>query len=109
MNGTSLVSGTFTNPLALVDTRWNMVGTGDFNLDTKPDILWRHSTSGENVMWFMNGVTLVAGTFTNPPTLTDVRWRMVGVGDFNRDARPDIAWRHSESGENVIWFMNGPN
>ena len=109
MNGVNLVTGTFTNPSALADPRWDMVGTGDFNLDTRPDILWRHSVSGENVIWFMNGVNLVTGTFTNPPTIADVRWRMVGVGDFNRDTRPDIAWRHLTSGENVIWFMNGPD
>jgi hypothetical protein len=107
MNGVTLVSGTFTNPSTLADTRWQVVGTNDFNGDGRMDLLWRHGFSGENVVWFMNGLDLLNGTFTTPSALTDVRWRMVGTGDFDRDARPDILWRHDASGENVLWFMNG--
>jgi ELWxxDGT repeat protein len=106
MNGPNLLSGTFTTPQALVDVRWKMVGTGDFDADGKPDILWRHSESGENVLWYMNGTVLTSGTFTNPPTLADVRWHMAGVGDFNRDGRPDILWHHRVSGQLVLWYMN---
>jgi hypothetical protein len=106
MNGINLVSGTFTNPTSLADVRWKMVGTGDFNLDGRPDILWRHDFSGENVLWYMNGVNLVSGTFTMPSTLTDVRWKMAGVGDFNRDGKPDILWHHSFSGQIVLWYMD---
>jgi hypothetical protein len=107
MNGPTLLSGTFTNPPTLSDVRWKMVGTNDFNVDGRPDILWRHNTSGENVLWFMNGATLVSGTFLTPSALTDVRWNMSGTGDFNLDGRPDILWRHNTSGEIVVWFMNG--
>jgi hypothetical protein len=107
MNGANLLSGVFTTPPTLPDVRWKMVGTNDFNADGRPDILWRHSTSGENVLWYMNGSTLAAGTFLTPATLADVRWGMSGTGDFNLDGRPDILWRHSTSGEIVVWFMNG--
>jgi hypothetical protein len=107
MNGVSLVSGTFTNPATLTDTRWKIVGTNDFNGDGKADILWRHAFSGENVLWMMNGPNLVGGTFTTPSALTDTRWQMVGTGDFNLDGKPDILWRHDFSGENVLWYMNG--
>jgi ELWxxDGT repeat protein len=106
MNGPNLVSGTFTTPAALPDVRWKIVGTGDFDIDGKPDILWRHLESGQNVLWYMNGTVLTSGTFTDPPTLADVRWSMAGVGDFNRDGRPDILWHHRVSGELVLWYMN---
>jgi hypothetical protein len=107
MNGVNLVSGVFTTPPTLTDVRWKMVGTNDFNADGRPDILWRHSTSGENVLWYMNGSVLINGTFLTPSALTDTRWGMAGTGDFNLDGRPDILWRHSTSGEIVVWFMNG--
>jgi hypothetical protein len=107
MNGATLLSGTFTTPPSLADVRWRMVGTNDFNADGKPDILWRHATVGENVLWYMNGSGLVSGTFLTPASLADVRWGMAGTGDFNLDGRPDILWRHSQSGEMVVWFMNG--
>jgi hypothetical protein len=107
MNGATLVSGTFTTPPTLADVRWKMVGTNDFNADGRPDVLWRHATSGENVLWYMNGSVLASGTFLTPSALTDTRWGMAGTGDFNLDGRPDILWRHSTSGEIVAWFMNG--
>jgi hypothetical protein len=107
MNGVNMVSGTFTDPAVLEDPRWKIVGTNDFNGDAQMDLLWRHAQSGENVVWFLNGVTLVSGTFTTPSALTDTRWQMVGTGDFDQDARPDILWRHDTSGENVLWYMTG--
>jgi hypothetical protein len=107
MDGVRLIAGTFTNPQVLADNRWTIVGTNDFNADGQSDLLWRHAASGENVVWMMNGVDLVSGTFTTPSVLADVRWKMVGTGDFNGDYRPDILWRHDQSGENVIWHMNG--
>jgi subtilisin-like proprotein convertase family protein len=107
MNKNALISGTFTVPAAMTDVRWQMAGTGDFNGDARPDILWRHDVSGENVVWYMNGVTLVGGTFTNPSSLTDVRWKMVGTGYFNGDDQLDILWWHNSSGQAVVWFMNG--
>jgi subtilisin-like proprotein convertase family protein len=107
MEGYTLFTGEFTNPPVLADVRWKMVGTHDFNGDGRTDILWRHTTSGENVMWFMVKNTVASGTFTDPPALADVNWQMAGTGDLNGDARPDILWRHDVSGENVAWFMNG--
>jgi subtilisin-like proprotein convertase family protein len=107
MENNALYTGEFTNPPVLTDVRWKMVGTHDFNGDRRTDILWRHNTSGENVMWFMDKNTIVSGTFTNPPALVDLNWQMAGTGDFNGDAKPDILWRHDVSGENVVWFMNG--
>ena len=37
------------------DPNWTIMGTGYFNDDGKPDILWRNTNSGENVVWSMNG------------------------------------------------------
>jgi subtilisin-like proprotein convertase family protein len=107
MEGNTLFTGEFTDPTVLADVRWKMVGTHDFNGDRRQDILWRHTTSGENVMWFMDKNTLISGAFTNPPALADTAWQMAGTGDFNGDAKPDILWRHDFSGENVAWFMDG--
>ena len=105
MNGVNLVSGTFTTPLA--DTRWQVGGTGDFDRDGRPDILWRHGQSGQNVLWYMNGTELASGTFLTPASLPDVNWKVAGTGDFNRDGQTDILWHHQVSGQVVLWYMNG--
>ena len=99
INGVNQITGTFTNPSTFPDTNWQIVGTNDFNSDAKADFLWRHVVSGENVVWFMNGVNLITGTFLTPSALADVDWRMVGTGDFNQDSKPDILWQHGVSGE----------
>jgi hypothetical protein len=107
MDKNTLLSGTFTNPPALADVRWQMAGTGDFNGDAQPDILWRHDVSGQNVVWLMNGHTLVSGTFTNPPAFPDTSWKMVGTGYFDVGTQLDILWWNQSSGQLVVWFMNG--
>ena len=107
MNGSVLANGTFTNPSGLADTNWRMAGTGDFNSDGKPDILWHHAVSGQIVLWFMDDATMTSGTLTTPPALPDTGWQIGGSGDFNRDATADILWRHGTSGEIVVWYMNG--
>jgi hypothetical protein len=105
----TLAAGTFTIPPALADVNWQMAGTGDFNGDARPDILWRHDVSGENVAWFMNGRTLVSGTFLNPPSFPDTNWKMVGTGYFDPGVQLDILWWNQTSGQLVVWFMNGIN
>jgi hypothetical protein len=81
------------------------VGVGDFNSDGKPDILWRHTPSGMNYVWYMNGTSIIGGG--NLPTVDDMNWAIVATGDFNSDVYPDILWRHTPSGENYVWYMNG--
>jgi hypothetical protein len=77
----------------------------DFNSDGHPDILWRNSSTGANVIWYMNG-SVVTGS-ADMPTIANPLWAIVGTGDFNNDTKPDILWRNSSTGQNVIWYMNG--
>jgi hypothetical protein len=109
MNGITLTSGTFTTP-STFDTNYELVGVNDFSnpLDGKQDFLWRNQATGDNLIWFMNGTTQIGSTTTT--ALPDPGWRAVAVGDFSvpLDGKADIVWRHSTSGQNVMWFMNGP-
>ena len=42
----------------VADPTWTIAGVGDFKGLGKADILWRNTTSGQNVVWYMNGVTM---------------------------------------------------
>jgi hypothetical protein len=48
--------------LGAVPSNWSIAETGDFNSDSHSDILWRDSSSGAVVIWFMNGVTISRST-----------------------------------------------
>jgi hypothetical protein len=89
----------FANP----GTDWQVVGIGDFNGDTRDDILWRHS-SGAVTNWLgtATGGMITdngANLFANPGT----DWQVAGIGDFNGDGWDDILWRHS-SGAVTDWL-----
>jgi hypothetical protein len=47
---------------------WHVVGTGDYNIDQRSDILWQ-ADDGTPAIWFMNGMNFLstgaAGSF-NP-------------------------------------------
>ncbi|WP_322505541.1 FG-GAP repeat protein [Chroococcidiopsis cubana] len=34
---------------------------------------------------------------------------MTETHDFNGDGRADLLWRNEETGDNIIWLMNGTN
>lgn len=95
------------------DSPWRMVGTGRFNTDSKPDILWRRDGTGDLVGWLMGengqaGTARTGGGFLTPPALADPAWKVVGTGNFNiSDTKTDILWRNENTGELVVWLMNG--
>ncbi|HEY9635276.1 MAG TPA: VCBS repeat-containing protein, partial [Coleofasciculaceae cyanobacterium] len=81
------------------------VSTSDFNGDGKSDIVWRHSTIGDNAIWFMNGGTVSLAT--NIESDRNLNWKIVGTGDFDGNGTSDLLWREVTQGINRIWLMNG--
>jgi hypothetical protein len=104
MPGSKIIGSAFL--LAVTDLNWKIVGTGDFNGDGWPDILWRNYVSGYNVVWYMKGATYKSTAYLT--AVTDLNWQIVGTGDFNGDGWPDILWRYYGSGgKNAVMYMKG--
>jgi hypothetical protein len=104
MRGTTYIGSTFLT--AVTDLNWQIVGTGDFNGDGWPDILWRYNGfGGKNALWYMKGASKIG--YADLPAAADLNWKIVGTGDFNRDGWPDILWRNYVSGYNAVWYMKG--
>ena len=104
MDGVTRTGWSYIEP-AVSDLNWEIVGTGDFNGDGKRDILWRNKATGQNVVWFMDGVAY--GSYAWLLEVTDLNWEIVGTGDFNGDGKTDILWRNKSTGQNIVWLMNG--
>src|SRR5437667_4778957 len=105
MNGTTILAGEgYLRTVA--DLNWTIAGVGDFDGDSKADILWRNTSTGQNYIYFMDGTT-IKPTEGFIRTVSDQNWQVAGVGDFNGDGKSDILWRNGTTGENYLYPMNG--
>jgi hypothetical protein len=107
MDRETLTSAAPLNPSQVSDLSWQIVATGDFNGDGKPDILWQNQANGLLMVWYMDGATRASSAPLNPGQLSDPSWKIVGVADFNADGKPDILWQNQASGLLMVWYMDG--
>jgi hypothetical protein len=122
MNGSKFLSNSATPQagdsaalLKFEDPNWQIEGAGDLNGDTKTDIVWRNTKTGDTAIWFLNGTQFInnnaspqLGTdYAFTQKVGDVNWRVEAVADFNRDGKSDLVWRNGKTGETAVWFMNG--
>lgn len=77
---------------------------GDFDGDGKADILWHNLTTGQNVIWLMNGPAIANGAFIQS---TGAGWAIPGMGDLDGDGHNDLIPRNPATGEVMVWLMNG--
>ena len=111
MKGSTIASGGVLNlngAAVRPDASWSVAGVGDFDGDSRSDILWRNS-NGMLVDWTMNGSNVVSAavlTAGGGAVTPDASWSVAGIGDFDGDGRSDIVWRNN-SGEVAAWLMNG--
>ncbi len=69
MSGTARLGTLTPVPDQAVDANWAVVAVLDYDGDGDTDLLWYNSTSGKNVLWWMDAsVQRVTGGFTTPPT-----------------------------------------
>ena len=91
----------------VADANWTVAGVGDFDGDGRSDILWRNTATGDNYIYFMNGLQIVAEGFMR--SVADATWTVAAVGDFDGDGKADVLWRNASSGQNYIYPMDGTN
>ena len=55
--------------------QWDIEGAGDFNSDTRPDILWQHD-NGQVAVWMMDGSAVQSSVLVgaNPGSEWQVVW-----------------------------------
>lgn len=87
---------------------WELAGAKDFDGNGSPDILIRNKASGGWYIYLYEKDTIIhRGYVEDLPGNLDLR--VVGIGDFNGDARADVMLRDLESGMGYVYFMEGAN
>jgi len=76
----------------------------DFDGDGNADTLWRNTSTGNTVIWLMEGKRRLAAQSIGAPPLV---WQIVGIGEFNGDNKADILWHNTTTGAAVVWQMDG--
>jgi hypothetical protein len=107
LNGTTFLS---TVSLTTLPTAWILErpihyrAPIDFNGDGQSDLLWQNTSTGDRLVWLMNGTAYASTALLGniPPA-----WSIAGTGDFNGDGQLDILWQNTSTGERLIWLMNG--
>ncbi len=84
-----------------VPAGWTVVGTSDFTGDGKPDVLYQNQTTGQLVLFVMNGTTKVGEQVLG----ASPAWRVVATGDFNGDGKTDLVWQNLATQQIYFWFM----
>jgi hypothetical protein len=68
---------------------WRVVGTGDFDSDSRTDLVLQHR-DGKIAFWLMNGTSLVSGRILNTPPLLEPSLRIRAIADLNKDKQLDL-------------------
>ena len=88
-------------------SQWIIGATGDVDGDGSADIVWRNTTSGEVVLWFMNGSTVSKETdLLAPGVSVGADWKIVGFSNADNQRGSDLLWRNSNSNSLAIWTLS---
>jgi hypothetical protein len=110
MNGAALREQVWMTPAGVSDANWRISAVGDFDGDTRADLIIQNLADGRMVAWLLNGTkgtTLKRQEFLTPGFVADPSWRIAGAGDIDGDGKPDLFFKNASSGLMVAWIMNG--
>jgi len=103
-NGTTLLSApVFGYPIS----GWRVVGTGDFDRNGIPDIVFQNQTTYAISVWYMATADSMVPKAAPVIGTAAAGWRVRGISDFNRDSWADIVFQNEITNAVSVWYMTG--
>jgi len=84
-----------------LQSQWQFAAEGDFNADSKADLLLRNTNNGQWYIYVLNNTAVLSGAVPN--ILINPLWMLQATDDYNGDGKSDILIRNASSGQ---WYMN---
>ena len=107
MNGFIVTSTMMLSVPAMPDPNWIIAGAGDINGDGRADIIWQNHATGGLGAWLLNGHVVVGQQNLSVSVMTDLNWKIRGVGDANGDGTADLIWQNVATGGLGVWYLSG--
>ena len=90
------------------NTAWRVVGTGDFDGNGVPDLVWQNLTTRQvtvNYYGGTGGTTLTGWAYLN--ATGSPGWSVVAVADMNGDGVPDLIWQNDTTKQITVNYYGG--
>jgi hypothetical protein len=107
MNGFNATSTTLLSIPRITDPTWVIAGAGDVNGDGKADLLWQNQADGMLGVWMLDGATVIDQHSLSILKMTNLSWKIHGVGDVSGDGKADLLWQNESTGELGVWYLDG--
>ncbi|WNG35563.1 VCBS repeat-containing protein [Archangium violaceum] len=71
------VIGSSDVPMLGASSEWQVRGSGDFNRDGSPDVLWHNASTGVLSVWYLNGTNVIGVSDLSWRSSVDQGWNVV--------------------------------
>jgi VCBS repeat protein/all-beta uncharacterized protein len=107
MNGFNATAAMLLSVPRMTDPNWVIAGAGDVNGDGAADLVWQNKANGMLGVWLLDGATVVGQAGLSVLAVSNLSWKIHGVGDVNGDGKADLLWQNESTGELGVWYLDG--
>jgi hypothetical protein len=107
MNGFNATASMLLSVPRQTDLNWIIAGAGDVNGDGKADLVWQNKANGLLGVWLLDGATAYGFGGLSIAGVSNLSWKIHGVGDVSGDGKADLLWQNETTGELGVWYLDG--
>jgi hypothetical protein len=106
LGGAVYDGGTFLDPVGIPG--WTVVGTGDFDGNGVPDLVYQNDSTHQVVVHYFGGAGgAVYQGWAWLDAAGEPGWTVAAVADVNGDGIPDLIWQNTTTTQVVVHYYGG--